>query len=195
MVDGGSSDQTVPEVLTTGVKLVRSKKGRAAQMNAGARSSNGDILYFLHADTFPPQNFRTSIANAVLNNREAGCFELKFDSGSQILRFFERFTSKNWLLARGGDQSLWITKDLFKRINGFDTTLRVMEDIDIVRRINRTSQFSVLPQKVITSDRKYRQHGMIRLQLLFGLIHLMYWCGVPSSRIYKAFNSILTREK
>src|SRR5688572_15940184 len=62
VVDGGSSDATVSIAIDTGAKAIASnRKGRASQMNEGARIATGDILYFLHADTIPPKNFTTYI--------------------------------------------------------------------------------------------------------------------------------------
>ena len=52
VVDGGSTDGTLDKALSLGVKAISANKsGRAAQMNAGAKISQGDILWFVHADS------------------------------------------------------------------------------------------------------------------------------------------------
>ena len=87
------------------------------------------------------------------------------------------FTRLPLTLCRGGDQSLFITSDLFKRIGGFNEKLRVMEDIEIIERISTHSTFTILNDMVTTSARKYAVNGRIRLQVIFGLIHLLYSLG------------------
>ena len=65
IVDGGSTDNSQEQIKTfigssaskTNIKLLKSPKGRAKQMNLGAKTAQGNILYFLHADSFPPKNF------------------------------------------------------------------------------------------------------------------------------------------
>src|SRR5581483_7046174 len=55
VVDGGSRDGTAKVVAgRPGVRLVPSARGRARQMNAGAAAASGDVLLFLHADTWLP---------------------------------------------------------------------------------------------------------------------------------------------
>ena len=71
VVDGGSQDKTCQIIdlyaknSTINIRLISSEKGRARQMNTGARSATGSILYFLHADSFPPNNFDDSIVSEI----------------------------------------------------------------------------------------------------------------------------------
>ncbi|MCI5080216.1 MAG: glycosyltransferase, partial [Saprospiraceae bacterium] len=81
VVDGGSEDDTVALAEKAGAKvLVSPRKGRAAQMNYGAAHSQGDILYFVHGDTLPPECYMDEIIKAVEENYPIGCFRFKFDS-------------------------------------------------------------------------------------------------------------------
>ena len=88
VVDGGSQDQSREIAKAFNVSLLTSKKGRATQMNLGAKKASGEVLYFLHADTLPPKDFAQSILKALQNGSEAGCFQMKFDSDSRFLNFF-----------------------------------------------------------------------------------------------------------
>jgi len=57
VVDGGSIDDTLTIAKEfKNVKIFNSNKGRAAQMNYGAKKANGEVFLFLHADTFLPKN-------------------------------------------------------------------------------------------------------------------------------------------
>ncbi|MEO7802677.1 MAG: glycosyltransferase, partial [Ginsengibacter sp.] len=80
VVDGGSTDGTIHIAEQDGANVVTSeRKGRAAQMNKGASIAKHDILYFLHADSIPPNNFTTHILDAYQKDVDSGCFRLGFD--------------------------------------------------------------------------------------------------------------------
>jgi len=115
VIDGGSKDATISIATKHKATILYSEKGRAKQMNLGAKSATGEILYFIHVDTFPPKDFDKSIIDAVLSKNEVGCFQMKFDSDSRFLGFFAWFTRVNIKLCRGGDQSLFITQKLFTK--------------------------------------------------------------------------------
>lgn len=188
VVDGGSTDRSVEIATSLGAVVENSVQGRAFQLNKGARLAKGDILYFLHADSFPPQAFDRLIRKANSLKSEAGCFRLKFDSSSKFLGIFAWFSRFNFLLCRGGDQSLFITKNLFNSLGGFDESYRVYEDNEFIGRIYRVSKFKVLPQKIKTSARKYRLNGFIKLQYHFARIHLMYFRGYRPEVLYAYYN-------
>ena len=174
VVDGGSNDNTLQEASQLGARVISAKKGRAAQMNLGARIATGDILYFLHVDTLPPKHFDRDILKAHIDGFQVGCFRMRFDSNHPILRFFAWCTRINTQICRGGDQSLFITKYLFKRVNGFDESYSIYEDNEFVRRIYKVANFKILPNTVKTSARRYRKKGIMTLQCHFGMIHLKY---------------------
>ncbi len=165
------------------VTTCRSGRGRALQMNAGASHTSGTILYFLHADTIPPPTFCTDILEAVHQGHFAGCFRMEFDDPHWIMQLYGWFTQFPLPVCRGGDQSLFITRSLFSEIGGFDENLPVMEDIEIIERIQRHTDFHILDNHVTTSSRKYQVNGMLRLQAIFGMVHLMYAFGCDPEEI------------
>ena len=173
VVDGGSTDGS-PDILkaNSNVKLIQTEKGRAIQMNLGAKKATGTVLYFLHCDSFPPTNFDRIIYNTVQKGKQAGCFRMKFDYKHPVLIVSQWFTRFNHISCRGGDQSLFITKKLFEEINGFDEQFIIYEDNEIISRLYAKKQFVVLPDYIITSARRYRQNGVWRLQYHFSIIHL-----------------------
>ncbi|MDX1590634.1 MAG: TIGR04283 family arsenosugar biosynthesis glycosyltransferase [Balneolaceae bacterium] len=191
VVDGGSTDRTPQIVKEKGARLIRSvKKGRAVQMNEGAKAAGEDLLYFLHADSLPPEGFDREILAAANNGFGAGCFRLAFDTNHPLLRFYAYFTRFRSTLLRFGDQSLFVSKKIFEQTGGFDETLTVMEDQEIVRELKKITRFYLSDREVITSARKYRKTGMIRLQGVFSLIWILYYLGVPQEglvQIYKRY--------
>ena len=189
--DGGSGDETQELAKKAGAKVVESPtKGRGAQMNYGAAKASGDILYFLHADTYPPETFCKDIETACSKGYEAGCYQLSFDDSHPLLRCYSWFTRFDIDYFRFGDQSLFIERSLFEKIDGFKEELIVMEDQDIVRRIKKKTRFKILSKSVTTSARKYREVGIAKLQLIFAIILVRFYLGTPQEklvRFYKGF--------
>lgn len=184
VVDGGSQDNTVERAKSCGVQVLTSpQKGRAVQMNFGASKVEGDILYFLHADSLPPQGFTSQIKNAVQDGFAAGCFQLAFNRDHTLLNFYAWCTRFDIDAFRFGDQSLFITQTAFQKIGGFREDHIVMEDNEIISRIKQQFSFKILDGMVITSARKYEQVGIVKLQLLFTLIFLLYYLGVEQAKL------------
>lgn len=188
VIDGGSTDATVQIAEAYGATVVHSAKGKAKQMNLGATYAKGIILYFLHADTFPPAQFDTAITSAVEKDEKAGCFRLQFNSPSRFLSFFSWFTRFNVPLCRGGDQSLFITKNLFKELGGYNDSYRIYEDNEFIGRLYRQASFKVLPLKVLTSARKYEVNGTWALQYHFTVIHLKKFLGASPEKLYAYYH-------
>ncbi len=184
VIDGGSTDSTTKILEKHEVTLLHSEKGRAKQMNLGAKKAKGDILYFLHADTLPPKNFDQHIVSALSKKDQAGCFQMRFDSDNLILRFFAGFTKYNHKICRGGDQSLFISAALFKKTKGFNEDYIVFEDNEFIGRLYKRTSFKILPFHVKTSARKYRKHGVVKLQYHFGVIHLKNYLGAGPDKLY-----------
>ena len=193
VVDGGSSDTTVDVAKSYGVKTIKSpKKGRAHQMNFGAKKAGGEWLYFLHADTTPPPSFVDDINKKIKDGFECGCFRLKFDLDHPALQMYGWFTRFDINFFRFGDQSLFAKKALFCKINGFNDQLLVMEDQEIVSRLKSHAQFGLIKKSVTTSARKYQRFGVFRLQFIFAIIVVLFYLKISQEVIahfYKTFMS------
>jgi rSAM/selenodomain-associated transferase 2 len=187
VVDGGSTDHTIAVALKHGATVLSSPRGRAKQMNMGAGKAQGDILYFLHADTFPPPNFDHDILRAVAHGNHTGCFRMRFASGNWLLGGFAWMTRINHKICRGGDQSLFITKELFALANGFNEEYLIYEDNEFIGRLYKITHFKVLPRHVVTSARRYRQKGPILLQYHFGVVHLRRVLGAGPTSLYQYY--------
>ena len=184
VVDGGSTDRTVFFAQKFGARVLSSEKGRANQMNWGAKNASGDILYFLHVDSLPPPGFDTQVLKVVEEGLRTGCFRLKFDSPSPFLGFFAWCTKINRPICRGGDQSLFVDKELFETLGGFDENYKVYEDNEFIGRLYKKTPFKVINDYVETSARRYMEKGMVRLQYHFAMIHLKYYLGKGPDSLY-----------
>jgi rSAM/selenodomain-associated transferase 2 len=190
VVDGGSTDgsQKAAEEHPKTVFLL-SEKGRAKQMNAGANAATGNILYFLHCDSFPPKDFDVLIDNQIQKGNQAGCFRMKFDYQHPVLLVSQWFTRINHISCRGGDQSLFVTKTLFKKIKGFNETFIIYEDNEIISRLYAQKQFVVIPKTLLTSARRYRKNGVWKLQYHFTVIHLKRRLGHSAESLLQYYKN------
>lgn len=196
VVDGGSTDMTVSIAKDSRATVIRSeRKGRAAQMNTGASIAKYEILYFLHADSIPPNDFASQILNACNDGVPSGCFRLAFDYPHWFLKANAWFTRFNVNAIRFGDQSLFVTKNVFQKAGGFREDLVMMEDQEIVHRLKKYGRFKVLNDVVITSARKYLDNGIYRMQGIFFYIWAMYYLGYSQQRMLKSYRRLIKKHK
>ncbi len=196
LVDGGSTDNTACIAREAGVRCVKSpRKGRAAQMNYGARLAAGRILYFLHADTIPPPDALRKIVTAEGKGASSGCYRLSFDEPSTLMRFYAWFTRFDLLPFRYGDQSLFVRSHLFQRLGGYREDHIVMEDNEFIRRLRQEGSFVVLADNVVTSARKYRENGFLRLQFIFTLIFILYYLGAGQGTLVSLYRRLISNSK
>ncbi len=202
VVDGGSVDGTQHMVLDTlsqskntrtDIRLIESKKGRAKQMNQGAEAAKGEILYFLHADSFPPKNFDQYIISEIEKGNNAGCFKMRFDSNHWWLKLAGWLTALPLKASRGGDQSQFITRQLFKKIGGYDESFTIYEDNDLIKKLYALNDFVVIQKWLTTSARCYKKHGVWKTQFHFWRIHLKSKLGASPSELKSYYFQHLTK--
>ncbi|WP_373059602.1 TIGR04283 family arsenosugar biosynthesis glycosyltransferase [Zunongwangia sp. H14] len=193
VVDGGSKDKTMQIAAAFGqVKRATSAKGRSHQMNAGAAMAKGEILLFLHADTFLPENSLLKIALVMQNKSLAGgSFFLKFDHPHWILSFYTGLSKINSSFFTYGDHAIFVRASVFRKIKGYKP-LSFMEDIEIQFRLKKEGKFIKLPIGVITSARRFVEAGPVKQffidVILVGLYHIGFSAG-SLKKFYKDWNS------
>jgi rSAM/selenodomain-associated transferase 2 len=189
VVDGGSTDNSEALVKEfKHIRLLKSEKGRAKQMNLGEKFSTGNILYFLHADSFPPKQFDQLIINEVQKGHLAGCFKMKFDSNHWWLKLASWLTQFSWRACRGGDQSQFITKSLFNKIGGYNENIKVYEDNDLINKLYAKKQLVVIQDWISTSARRYKTNGIWKLQYHYWIIDIKKWFGASSDELLSYYN-------
>ncbi|MEP6681856.1 MAG: TIGR04283 family arsenosugar biosynthesis glycosyltransferase [Parafilimonas sp.] len=196
VVDGGSNDETISIAKAAGAKtFISNKKGRAAQMNYGAKQAKYDVLYFLHADSIPPNNFLQYIFNAIDRGYSSGCFRLQFDYNHWFLKANAWFTKFDVNAVRFGDQSLFVTANVFNKCGGFSEDLYMMEDQEIIHRLKKFGRFIVMNNVVTTSARKYHDNGIYRMQAIFFRILFLYYMGYSQERLLKLYKRLIRKNK
>ncbi len=164
--DGGSTDETVMQADQAGARaMVSPEKGRAAQMNYGVKISSGGIFYFVHADSFPPVNFAADIIAAVKSGFDFGRYRTRFDSSNFLLKINAWFTRFNWFICYGGDQTLFVTRELFERSGGFKNELLIMEEYEFCERLMKKARYKIFADAALISARKYEGRSWLRVQL------------------------------
>lgn len=192
VVDGGSKDDSCVVAESLGAEVLKSSMAsRAIQMNLGAKQAKGNTLFFVHADTRPIKSFAEDIQNAMIKGYQAGCFRYDFDSKSFLLKINSWFTQFNGLFSGGGDQTLFISRDFFNTLEGYDCQFCLMEDFELVKRIKKKTKFFIIPKSIIVSARKYRENSWLRVQLVNLLIFTFFHLGMAPEKLKKSYSIFL----
>ncbi len=190
VVDGGSQDDSVAVAEAHADHVLAAPAGRASQMNAGAAACQSDLLLFLHADTLLPDAADQLIREALADPHVWGRFDVRFDSERVLLRTVagamnrrSRFTG-----IATGDQAMFMRRGAFDAVGGFPQ-IALMEDIELSRRLKRLSRPACLRAQVVTSARRWQQHGAWRtIGLMWGL-RAAYFVGVDPARLQRWYRA------
>ncbi|MEQ8624584.1 MAG: TIGR04283 family arsenosugar biosynthesis glycosyltransferase [Vicingaceae bacterium] len=192
IVDGQSTDATVDLIKHYDVQLyVADHRSRSFQMNLGAKAATTPYLFFLHADVKLPENFNSILRKAIEHKVILANFKIQFDWDQWFLKanaFFSRFT---WNGFQFGDQGLFIENKLFKQIEGYDNGLPLAEGNEIIRRARRHAKLTKLDTNLLVSARKYKKHGVYKLQLYYFLIYSLIRIGINQKLILKIYYKLL----
>ena len=192
VVDGGSADETREIAKSAGAMVFLSpNKGRAAQMNYGAAIARSQVLYFVHADTYPPAGFADDIIKAVREGFGIGRYQTKFDSTSPLLKLNAFFTRFDLFMCYGGDQTLFITKGLFTQLGGFDSSMQIMEEYDLVKRARAMARYKIFPHKTLVSARKYEKNSWWRVQRANYTVISLYKKGASQELMTATYKKML----
>ncbi len=158
--------------------------GRASQMNEAASVAKGAILVFLHADVIPPNSFISDISKTIEEGYEAGFFSYKFDRDNFFLRINACFTNKDGIFTGGGDQCLFIKKNVFDKLNGYKIEQVVMEDFEFFKRMKRNGiRYRIVNNDLIVSARKYENNSYVRVNLSNLLLVILFKLGYPANKL------------
>jgi len=184
VADGGSSDGTVELVRDSCDQLVVSERGRAIQMNTGARTAHGDILWFVHVDAEVPWGCLAEIKRIMDDPKVAGGFFRIRLPQNLVYRLTDTFAHYAGLLLqmRCGDHGIFCRRTAFLDVGGFPE-VPLMEDVEFFRLLRRRGRVIWSQKRILASPRRYEIIGSVRLTLAYGLIAALYVFGIPLKKL------------
>jgi len=183
VVDGGSEDGTAELARPLADRVLTAPRGRALQMNAGARAASGASLVFLHADVRLPEGADRLVLEA-LAGRSWGRFDVELDSPRALLALVGAMMNLRSRLTgiATGDQALFVRRDLFEAVGGY-AQIPLMEDIELSARLRRSGPAACLRARVRVSARRWEAHGALRTIILMWRLRLAYFLGADPARL------------
>jgi rSAM/selenodomain-associated transferase 2 len=157
---------------------------RAALMNAGAVVARGPVLFFLHADSFPPEDAFELISHTLTDTRAVGgAFEHRFAERGWSLRAITWINRIRYRLTRNyyGDQGIFVRASVFRQLGGY-RDLQVMEDLDFARRLQRAGRSVLIRVPLLTSGRRFLARGPWRTFFIIVWLLLLYTFRLDTER-------------
>jgi len=192
LVDGGSTDDTLAQAGSLADLVLSTARGRASQMQFGALSADGDMLWFLHADTVPGSKAVGQVEqlSTRLKNRW-GYFQVSFREKSILLAMISRLMNlRSRLTAVGtGDQGIFVSRELYDAVGGFDD-IPLMEDISLCKKLRKISRPRCLSGTLQTSARRWLNNGIIRTILLMWCLRFAYFVGVKPNALARFYTTV-----
>ena len=180
MVDGGSADGTAALAAGLCDRVLAAPRGRARQMNAGARDAKGDVLLFLHADTRLPAN-----ADELVRGHLWGRFDVRIDGRHPLLKLVAWSMNLRSRLTgiATGDQAIFVRRDAFP---GFPEQ-PLMEDVAFSKAMKRRAWPACLRAKAVTSGRRWESRGVLRTILLMWRLRASYAMGASPEDLARRY--------
>ena len=197
IVDGDSGDSTQMIATPLADKVIISPKGRAKQMNNGARQAKGEIFIFLHADTYLPKNALQLIRQKISNDLQWGRFDIHFIGNHPMYKVIAQMMNWRSRLTgiATGDQVIFVTSQIFE-LAGRYPEINLMEDIVLCKALRKINTPICLKDKVISSGRRWEHNGLNKTILLMWSIRLRYALGGdPKTLEFLYNNNMLTQFK
>lgn len=191
VVDGGSADKT-REIAEKYGTVILSDKGRAKQMNAGARRANGDALLFLHADSRVSPRALSEIEKSLYDKKiVGGAFKFHLDDDSPLFKLLSFFSNlrANSSKTYPGDFGQFVRKSTFDKIGGFNE-IELMEDIDICKRLKKEGKLVQANAKIISSSRRLKRQGILKTWIRMQINRFLYFVGTPPTRLSKFYEDV-----
>lgn len=184
VADGGSTDGTAQLALGLCDQVLDAPRGRAIQMNAGARAATGFALVFLHADTLLPP-LADQVVFSSLKTHLWGRFDVKIDARHPLLKLVGCAMNLRSRLTgiATGDQAIFVRREAF---SGFPE-IALMEDVAFCKRMKRLGPPARVRETVLTSGRRWESRGVLRTIVLMWSLRLLYFLGARPERLVRFY--------
>ncbi len=189
VVDGGSTDNTLAEATPLADRVLQAPRGRARQMHAGVLGAGGSVLWFLHADTQPPEAADQLIRRALAGGQRTwGWFDVQLSDAPLLLKCVA------WLMNRRsrltgiatGDQGIFVRRAAYEHSGGFPL-IPIMEDIALSRRLKHLARPMQIATPLLCSSRRWKKHGIVRTILTMWSLRLGYFLGIDPHRLARFY--------
>ncbi len=195
VVDGASGDASFEIAQQFSDHALRSARGRATQMNTGARVATGDVFWFVHADSRISAAAAGAIDQVLLDPEiVGGCFRLRIDSPPWSYRI--RDLIGNLLVdltgVALGDRGFFCRRETFVEVGGYPE-ISILEDAEFYRRLKLRGRVVQLRETIRTSPRRYESLGPIATMLFYALIMSLYLARVPIPVLEKMVRRYMKR--
>jgi rSAM/selenodomain-associated transferase 2 len=188
VVDGGSRDGTPDLARPHADDIVTAARGRGAQMNAGAVVARGEVLLFLHADTKLPPEADRLLLQSLAGADGWGRFDVRIEGRSPLLAVVAALMNWRSRLTgiATGDHAMFITRSMFAEAGGFPE-IPLMEDVALSQRLKRIARPICLTARVVTSGRRWEQHGVMRTMLMMWRLRLAFFLGADPAALARRY--------
>lgn len=189
IADSGDCPETSKAFQAIGAEIVARPGNRGSRLAAAAARARGEVLFFLHADSRAPDDALRLVRIAVERGAAAGAFSLAYEKPTPALSWIAWWANLRSRLLRlpFGDQGVFCRKDAYERAGGF-RDLPICDDVDFVRRLRKMGRFVILPEKIVTSPRRYLQRGALRQVLRNWKVLAGYYLGVSPATLDRWYN-------
>ena len=179
VADGGVGEPVREKLSAAGARVLCGDGSRGSRLARAAAEARGDVLFFLHADSQPPENALTIIRRALDEGADAGAFSLAYETSDPAMRWIAWWANRRSRLARlpFGDQGIFCRREAYVRSGGF-RDLPLCDDLDLVLRLRKAGRFVIRPEKTTTSPRRYQESGALRQVLRNWKVMAGYFAGV-----------------
>lgn len=194
VADGDSTDGTVELVRARpSVELVSAPRGRGPQLNAGAAACGGDVIWFLHADAWPPEDAAALIDRALTDPAViAGAFRTHTttDRPSRLMAAAVRLADLRSRYTRipYGDQGLFVRRGAFTAVRGFPPQ-PLFEDVELSHRLRRLGKLKTVGASVGVSGRRFEAHPVYYFAMM-NVLPVLYRLGVPPARLARVYGDV-----
>ncbi|MFA5013492.1 MAG: glycosyltransferase [Candidatus Paceibacterota bacterium] len=169
IADAGSKDKTVEIAKSFGCKVTKGGLP-AVGRNEGVKAASGDVFLFLDADLKLPAHFlKNSIAEFESKKFGIASYNLYPIKGNIWLNRFTICLFYNWqqhLLKKAfpmGAMGIMVKKDIFNQVGGFDSTIKLAEDVYFVGQAAKLGKFGIIRSTVIyMPTRRFDKDGYFR---------------------------------
>lgn len=98
-------------------------------------------------------------------------------------------------MCRGGDQTLFITRAFFNELGGFKESYQIMEDFEMIQRIQANTEFKIFPKDTVVSARKYEDNSYLKVNFVNFVVFMMYLSGASQDTLVHAYCNLIQNTK